>query len=116
RIVVSVPIETGPTLVAKQCVRALAGRRGLGDYAHRERYSLVEMLRGVAGLAVPRVVYEGDGPTGAFAYYGHKGFAWRQVQRDLAQRLVIERRTFSPLPWAGPALNSQVWFICRPRV
>ncbi|HEX9365881.1 MAG TPA: class I SAM-dependent methyltransferase [Vicinamibacterales bacterium] len=116
RVVVSVPIETGPSLVGKQAVRAIAGLRGLGDYAHRERYSPLEMLRGAAGLAVPRVVFEGHGATGTFPYYGHKGFEWRDVQREIAERLSIERRTFSPVPWGGSLLNSQVWFICRPRV
>jgi SAM-dependent methyltransferase len=113
-IVVSVPIETGPSVLGKQLVRAAAGRRGLGDYAHRERYSPREMLRAAAGLAVPRVAYEGHGADGPFSYYGHKGFEWRDVQREIAERLSIERRTFSPLPWAGSVLNSQVWFICRP--
>ncbi len=113
-VVVSVPIETGPGLVVKQLVRAIAGLRGLGDYAHRERYTPLEMLRGAAGLAVPRVVFSGHGSEGTFQYYGHKGFDWRDVQREIGERLSIERRTFSPLPWAG-ALNSQVWFICRPR-
>jgi SAM-dependent methyltransferase len=114
-IVISVPIETGPSLIGKQFFRAVAGLRGLGDYAHRERYSLLEMLRAASGLAVPRVVYEGHGATGPFSYYGHKGFEWRDVQREIAERLSIERRTFSPLPWGGAVLNSQAWFICRPR-
>lgn len=115
-IVISVPIETGPSLAGKQFFRAIAGLRGFGDYAHRERYSPVEMVRAAAGLAVPRVVYEGHGTTGPFSYYGHKGFEWRDVQREIAGRLSITRRTFSPLPWAGAVLNSQVWFMCRPRV
>jgi SAM-dependent methyltransferase len=114
-IVVSVPIEIGPSLLGKQFFRAAAGLRGLGDYAHRERYSPLEMLRAAAGLAVPRVVYEGHGTAGTFSYYGHKGFDWRDVQRETAERLSIERRMFTPLPWAGSVLNSQVWFICRPR-
>lgn len=114
-IVISVPIETGPSLAGKQFFRAVAGLRGLGDYGHRERYSPREMIRGTAGLAVPRVVYEGHGATGPFSYYGHKGFEWRDVQREIAERLSLERRTFSPLPWAGALLNSQVWFICRPK-
>lgn len=114
RVVVSVPIETGPSLLGKQFFRAVAGLRGLGDYAHRERYSPLELLRGLAGLEVPRVVYEGHAATGTFAYYGHKGFDWRDVQAEIAERMVIERRTFSPLPWAGATLNSQAWFICRP--
>jgi SAM-dependent methyltransferase len=114
-IVVSVPIETGPSLVGKQLVRAIAGLRGLGDYAHRERYTPLEMLRGAAGLAVPRVVFDGHGSEGTFQYYGHKGFDWRDVQREISERLVIERRMFSPLSWAGPTVNSQAWFVCRPK-
>jgi SAM-dependent methyltransferase len=114
-IVVSVPIETGPSVVGKQLVRAVAGLRGLGDYAHRERYSFLELLRAAAGLPVPRAVYEGHGSAGTFPYHGHKGFAWRDVQADIAARLAIERRTFSPLRWGASVVNSQVWFICRPR-
>ena len=113
-IVISVPIETGPSLVGKQLVRAVAGLRRLGDYAHRERYSPLEMLRGAAGLPVERVVFEGHGATGPFSYYGHKGFEWRDVRRDIEERLTIERQAFTPLPWAGSVVNSQVWFVCRP--
>jgi hypothetical protein len=114
-VIISVPIETGPSLLGKQFFRAIAGLRGYGDYAHRERYSPFEMLRASAGLAVPRVAYNGHGATGPFTYYGHKGFEWRDVQREIAERLTIERRMFTPLPWAGSVLNSQVWFICRPK-
>jgi SAM-dependent methyltransferase len=115
RIVISVPIETGPSLAGKQLVRAVAGLRGLGDYAHRERYTPLELLRGVAGARVRRIVFEGHGAGGNFRYYGHKGFDWHDVQEEVAQRFTLERRMFSPLGWAGPALNSQVWFLCRPR-
>jgi SAM-dependent methyltransferase len=114
-IVVSVPIETGPSLVGKQFFRAVAGFRGQGDYAHRERYSPVEMLRAAAGRRVPRVQYVGHGSTGPFPYYGHKGFDWREVEREIADRLVITTCMFTPLPWAKSLLNSQVWFVCHPR-
>ena len=112
-VVISMPIETGPSLVGKQFFRAVAGLRGFGDYSHRERYSPVEMVRGALALPVPRVSYVGHGATGPFSYYGHKGFEWRDVQTEIRARLSIEQRTFSPLPWAGAVLNSQVWFICR---
>jgi 2-polyprenyl-3-methyl-5-hydroxy-6-metoxy-1,4-benzoquinol methylase len=114
-VIISVPIETGPGLVAKQSFRAFAGLRRLGDYAHRERYSVTELLRAAAGRRVRRVVYEGQSAAGRFAYYGHKGFEWRDVEREIQDRLVIERRTFTPMPWAASLLNSQVWFICGPR-
>ncbi|HYT66977.1 MAG TPA: class I SAM-dependent methyltransferase [Vicinamibacterales bacterium] len=115
RVVVSVPIETGPSVLGKQLVRAVAGLRRLGDYAHRERYSPIEMARSVAGLPVSRVVYDGEGATGPFMYYGHKGFEWRDVEREIGERLIIERRTFSPVPLTRSLLNSQAWFICTPR-
>src|SRR4029077_12037481 len=73
-VVISVPIEIGPSLAGKQFFRALAAWRGLGDYEHRERYSPAEMIRSVFGAPVPRVRVEVDGPEGRYAYYGHKGF------------------------------------------
>lgn len=115
RVIVSVPIETGPSLLVKQCVRAVAGFRGLGDYAYRERYSPAEMIRAVAGLSVPRVVYTGTGASGPFSYYGHKGFDWREVEREVGDRFRIERRLFTPVRLTGRFANSQAWFVCATR-
>lgn len=112
RVIISVPIETGPSLLVKQCARALAGLRGLGDYAHRERYSPAEMIRAVAGFPVPRVLYTGAGANGPFSYYGHKGFDWREVEREVAARFRIERRLFTPVRATGRFANSQAWFVC----
>jgi 2-polyprenyl-3-methyl-5-hydroxy-6-metoxy-1,4-benzoquinol methylase len=115
RVVISVPIEIGPSVAGKQLARAMAGWRGLGDYQYRERYSAREILRSVAGAAVPRMAFEGNGPDGPYRYYGHKGFDYRDVARELAERFTIAERLFSPMPWLGPVLNSQVWFVCVPR-
>jgi SAM-dependent methyltransferase len=115
RVVISAPIEIGPSVAAKQFARALAGLRGLGDYEHRERYSLREILQSVAGVTVPRVAFEGRGPDGPYRYYGHKGFDYRELARELAERFTITRRLFSPMPGLGPVLNSQVWFTGVPR-
>jgi SAM-dependent methyltransferase len=114
-IVVSVPIETGPSLLGKQFFRALAGLRRLGDYQHRERYSPPELVRSALGLRVPRVTYEGHGADRPFTYYGHKGFEWRDVEGEMSERMTLESRLFSPMPWARSVLNSQVWFIGSPR-
>jgi hypothetical protein len=112
--IVSVPIETGPSLAGKQFFRALAGLRRLGDYKHRERYSASVMLRGVFGRPVARVPVERVGPEGAYRYYGHKGFDYRDVESELAARFRIAATRFTPIPIAGPLLNSQAWFVCRP--
>ena len=113
--IVSVPIEIGPSLPGKHLVRMIAGLRGLGDYRHRERYSPIEMIRSTAGLAIARTPVEGDGPDGPYRYYGHKGFDYRDVGRELSQHFTIARRIYSPMPALGPLLNSQAWFVCVPR-
>jgi len=48
-------------------------------------------------------------------YHGHKGFNWRMLAQVIERTFVIERRLYSPVPFTGPWLNSQVWFICRKR-
>ena len=85
------------------------------DYQHRERYSPVEMIRSVFGLTVRRVSFEGTGAAGAYRYYGHKGFDYRDLAREIAERFSIRQQLFSPMPWLGPVLNSQAWFVCLAR-
>jgi SAM-dependent methyltransferase len=114
-VVISVPIEVGPSVAGKQLFRALAGLRRLGDYQHRERYSAIEIVRSVFGARVTRIAFEGQSADGAYHYYGHKGFDYRDLAREVSARLTIRRRLFSPMPWMGAALNSQVWFVCASR-
>jgi 2-polyprenyl-3-methyl-5-hydroxy-6-metoxy-1,4-benzoquinol methylase len=115
-LVISVPIEIGPPLVAKQCARGLLAMRGLREYSTRERYRPAEMARML--LAGPNTTFLRQEVTGTtadgrvFRYTGHKGFNWRALQRVVEQRFAIEKRLFSPLPVFGPLLNSQVWFVC----
>jgi 2-polyprenyl-3-methyl-5-hydroxy-6-metoxy-1,4-benzoquinol methylase len=114
RVVISVPIEIGPALLAKQFFRAVAAWRGHGDYQHRETYGPGELL--AAAFARPnlaRARYRVETPQGVFEYCGHKGFDWRPLESEIRQRFAVERRLFTPLPAAGPLLNSQVWFVCR---
>ena len=114
RIIISVPIEIGPALAGKQFFRALAAWRGHGDYRYRETYTPRELMRAVlARPALARAVYTVDGPVGAYTYCGHKGFDWRELEREIRARFTVERRMFSPLPLLGPIVNSQVWFVCR---
>lgn len=118
RVVVSVPIEIGPALVAKQAARRLAAWRNLGDYRHSERYTIRELARMtvVPGRApIPRAVYDTGEGGERRRHYGHKGFDWRVVERELADRFAILERRFSPMPWLGRWLNSQAWIVCGPR-
>jgi SAM-dependent methyltransferase len=115
-VIISVPIEIGPSVAGKQMVRAIAGLRNLGDYRHRERYSPMEMLRSIAGVRVPRIAFEGKSSSGSYRYYGHKGFDYRELAREIEGRFTVRQRLFSPMPWLGAALNSQAWFVCAPRI
>lgn len=115
-VVISVPIEIGPSVAGKQMFRAIAGLRNLGDYRHRERYSPIEILRSIAGLRVPRIAFEGKSSSGSYRYYGHKGFDYRDLAREIDERFTVRQRLFSPMPWLGAALNSQAWFVCEPRL
>jgi len=116
-LIVSVPIEIGPPLVAKQCARALVAFGGLSEYAHRERYRAGELLTMVfAGrnASIPREEHVGKiDELRTTRYTGHKGFNWRRLEQSLEHRFTVERRLFSPLQTLGPWLNSQVWFVCR---
>jgi SAM-dependent methyltransferase len=116
RVIISVPIEIGPALAGKQLFRAIAAWRGQGDYHHRETYTARELLAAVFGRRnLVRPEYCVDTPFGQVRYCGHKGFDWRVLERDLQVKLEIERRMFTPMPALKGLLNSQVWFVCRPR-
>ncbi|HEX6748119.1 MAG TPA: methyltransferase domain-containing protein [Longimicrobium sp.] len=118
-VIVSVPVETGPTLAGKQLYRALAARRGLEGYRERETYSPGEFARMVfaaGGTAIARPVYASRFASGEpNVYHGHKGFNWRALRRRLARDFVVRRTRFSPVPLLGPLLNSQAWFELSPR-
>lgn len=118
-LVISVPIETGPTLVAKQTARGLLALRGFSEYSTRERYRPLELMRMVFAGANTRFAREevvGHTSDGRVTRYtGHKGFNWLALERQIEATFAIERRLFSPFPLLGAWLNSQVWFVCRKR-
>lgn len=112
RIVISVPIETGPTFLLKLVVRRIAGWRGLGDYRYYEKYGARDALRMLfAGrrAAVERPVYGGPDAPG----HTHYGFNWRALREVVRARLTLERTLFSPLGFLGGWISSQAWFVCR---
>jgi SAM-dependent methyltransferase len=116
-VVISVPIEIGPTLAAKQAARGLIALGGLKEYSTRERYAPGELMRMVfagPGTGFPREEYAGSDSSGRPSRFtGHKGFNWKTLERAIGDRFSIQRRLFSPMPLLGSLLNSQVWFVCR---
>jgi 2-polyprenyl-3-methyl-5-hydroxy-6-metoxy-1,4-benzoquinol methylase len=113
RVIISVPIEIGPTFLLKLLLRKLAALRGLSDYRYYESYSLsnaIKMICAGANTIVDRPVYnEPDAPS-----HSHYGFNWRAMRERVREHLTVEQTIFSPLPWSGGWFSSQVWFICKP--
>ena len=117
RVIISVPIEIGPSLIGKHLFRMVAAWRRLGDYRYRETLRPAElfvMVFATARTVIERPVYKAKFPGGTVRYHGHKGFNWRALASELRPVFALERRLFSPLPWFGPVINSQAWFVCRP--
>jgi hypothetical protein len=114
RVIISVPIETGPSFLLKYAVRTVAGWRGLGDYRHYEKYPVGDAVRMIASTKQTRLarpVYD-DGRHG---FHSHYGFNWRHLAERARQVLCIERTVFSPFNTPGGLLDSQAWLVCRPR-
>jgi SAM-dependent methyltransferase len=113
RLLVSVPVETGPAVLVKQSARTVAGWRGARDYPGVAPYTWGQLARAVfAGRAqhIPRDVdHDGSGNP----CYGHKGFNWRGLRDQIARHFEIGRVTTSPLPFLPAGLSSQVWLHAR---
>lgn len=118
RIIISVPIEIGPSLLLKETLRTVAAWRNLGDYKYKERYRPAELARMVfatAGTSIQRNRGPMNDAGGPDVFYGHKGFNWRTFRKELERSFEVEQPRFSPLPVFAGFLSSQVWFVCKPR-
>jgi SAM-dependent methyltransferase len=116
-VIISVPIEVGPSVVAKQVMRAALGWRRIGDYRHGERYSLGElftMLFADERSAIERPTYHHAGEPD-HPFHGHKGFNWRALRARLGSDFTVAETHFTPLGWTRGFGSSQAWFVCRPR-
>jgi 2-polyprenyl-3-methyl-5-hydroxy-6-metoxy-1,4-benzoquinol methylase len=99
RLVVSVPVEVGPTAFVKYAGAVLLTRKD-------RRYRPVEVLRATLGLPVER------DPT--MRFLPHKGFDFRDLRRELRKGFRIRREVFSPMPMMRGALNAQVLWLLEP--
>jgi SAM-dependent methyltransferase len=112
KLIISVPVEVGPSLIAKQIVRRIAGWRRVGHYPGTSSYSLRELASSVfAGPAqhIPRPIFD----TGTGPFHDHKGFNWMVLRERIRRDFVIERCLASPFTWLGPQIATQVWFVLR---
>jgi len=116
KVVISVPIETGPPLLVKQSMRRIAGWRGIGDYPGTRPYSLTELAASLLASGkrqhIKRPIH--TNPDG-LRFHDHKGFNWMVLREVLTRSFQIEKTQTSPLPWLSPFLASQIWFVLRKR-
>jgi SAM-dependent methyltransferase len=110
-LLVSVPVETGLPLLVKQAARCIAGWRGLGDYPGTSPYSWREYGASVFAGSRPHLTRPVYGER--MRFHDHKGFNWMALRDRLAERFAISRVVASPMPWLGPHLATQVWFLAR---
>lgn len=112
-LLVSVPVETGLPLLAKQAARRVAGWRGVGDYPGTSPYTLAEYWRSVWAGERPHLVRPIYGVEKGSPFHDHKGFNWMALRARLQTRFTIEATVASPFRRLGPHLATQVWFVMR---
>src|ERR1051326_963191 len=113
KLLVSVPVETGPPLLLKQAARRLAGWRGIGDYPGTTSYTLRELIKGLLANGkrqhIIRPIHTGsDGRR----FHDHKGFNWMRLRNLMGGRFYLEKTRTSPVG-LSPLLASQIWFLLR---
>ena len=114
-IVFSAPIEMGPALIFKHLVRVFLALTGVGDYKHRERYSLREFIRMLFAekdTAIQRPLYTAKASGKYIEWHGHKGFNWRRLKAELEEVFYMESVLFTPNNFSRGLLSSQAWFVC----
>lgn len=118
QLLISVPNETGLSLMVKQIVRRYAAFRRWPDYTERETFELLEFWKMVfagAKTRVAREVYQRS-PDASDYFHGHKGFNWRALRQKLETKFRVRRVIYSPFGWLGSVLSSQVFFVCERRI
>ena len=98
RLLVTVPIMLGPTLLVKELSRSVLFRRGTD-------YSTADLLKGT--------FFGTPGQRAEDIKISHRGYDWRVTLNRLSKTFSLEHQEFSPLPfnhWLG---QSQVIMVFR---
>ncbi len=117
-VIISVPKETGLTMIGKQLVRKILAYRKTGTYEYSEWYTASEFLKmlfATESTEINRKFYEIESAGSKYITFGHKGFNWKNLKLKISEHFVIEKIEFSPALLPYGLIASQVWFICRPK-
>lgn len=115
RLIISVPVETGPAVVIKQMARQVAGWMGAPHYPGVAPYTWSELAKSVFAGETQHIERPLHHDAQGFASYCHKAFNWKVLRGKIAQRFEITAVQSSPISWLPPGLNSQVWISARKR-
>ncbi len=115
-IIISVPKETGLTMIGKQAIRRFLGMIKFGNYQYSEWYTFVEffkMLFATENTKIKRAFYEVSFEGKASQACSHKGFNWKVLRLIIQSKFDLQKIEFTPQILPLGLVSSQVWFICR---
>jgi SAM-dependent methyltransferase len=102
RLILSVPVEIGPVALIKNIGRWKYRKNAVDIYSYRN------LVKSLLGLPIPDTRCGDD-------FLSHMGFYYKDFKTVLERYFVIDRIIGSPFTRLPPILNSQVFFVCRPR-
>jgi SAM-dependent methyltransferase len=108
-VVVSVPIEIGPSVIAKQIGRFLSQKKS-ASYGY-EKYEFRDLLRAGVSWDTSEIQCSHNDPANTMK--GHKGFDYRKIDALIRNRFKVEHMEYSPFKFMGKVLNSTVYWICK---
>lgn len=114
-ILLSVPIESGLTIIIKQFIRVIWGTITKNHYQYTERYTwknLFKMVFASKDTIVPRNFHNVNINDEKHITCGHYAFNWKKLKYIIEQQLDIKETYYSPINFLGPLVNSQVFMIC----
>ncbi|GAB4023108.1 MAG: hypothetical protein Fur0010_26300 [Bdellovibrio sp.] len=106
-VIISVPKETGLTVIGKQSVRKLLALRKFGTYEYTQWYSWVDFFKMVfatENTEVPRKYYDVQFGDKTYTTCGHYAFNWKRLKLDIQRHFTIQEIDFSPkliVSWAS---------------
>lgn len=103
KILVSVPLETGLSSLAKNVARLITRDHHPGSSFQSLYHSLIGRHKLITR----------DFNNDYCA--SHLGFCWQELKTMLQSEFIIQEQFFSPLPYTRRYLNSQVFFVMSPR-
>lgn len=99
RVIISVPIELSfPSLIKNIFRKISAGKND--DY-----YTWKRIWRSIWGKPIPECRQED--------YLSHMGFYYMDLEKIFLERYKIENKFYSPFPYLGYNLNSQVFYVLK---